>query len=60
MLVLAKQAFVGREEIRLPYNSLRERLPESPVPTCRLKNRSILLRLLIISLYYFQNYLNSS
>ena len=34
MLVLAKQAFVGREEIRLPYKSLRERLPESPVPTC--------------------------
>ena len=25
-----KQAFVGREEIRLPYKSLRERLPESP------------------------------
>ena len=37
MLVLAKQAFLGREEIRLPYKSLRERLPESLVPTCSSK-----------------------
>ena len=34
MLVLAKQAFEGREEIGLPYKSLRERLP---VPTCSSK-----------------------
>ena len=34
MLVLAiKQAFLGREEIRLAYKGLLERLPESPVPT---------------------------
>ena len=37
MLVLPKQAFVGREEIRLPYKSLRGRLPESTVLTCSSK-----------------------
>ena len=39
MMVLAKQAFGGGggDEIRLPYKSLRERLPDSPVPTCSSK-----------------------
>ena len=34
MLVLDNQAFLGREEIRLPYKSLGGRPPESPVITC--------------------------
>ena len=37
MLVSDKQAFVEREEIRLPYKSLHGRLPESTVPTCSSK-----------------------